>query len=145
MSFEDPMSCKKLKRKKEKRSKDSTIPAIPLSSKHIYIYIYIYIYHHHHVTLSARIFLTLFRQVLKATSHIGTDLLYVGSSWTSCLCSSMWKGPQEYITYVLVPTSSAVSCMSGSSNFDSFRYEYLVSVELNTKKEETEMSPCCNG
>ena len=48
--------------------------------------------------------------------------LYVGSSWTSCLCSSMWKGPQEYITYELVATSSAVSCVSGSSNFDSFRY-----------------------
>ena len=26
-----------------------------------------------------------------------------------------------YITYELVPASPAVSCMSGSSNFDSFR------------------------
>ena len=56
-----------------------------------------------------------FWQVLKATSRIGTELLYVGSSWTSCLCLSMWRGLQEYITYELVPTSPVVSCMSGSS------------------------------
>ena len=31
------------------------------------------------------------------------------------------KGPREFITYELVPTSPAVSSMSGSSNFDSFR------------------------
>ena len=30
-----------------------------------------------------------FRQVLRATSRIGTDLLYVGSSCSSCLRSSM--------------------------------------------------------
>ena len=29
--------------------------------------------------------------------------------------------PREYITYELIPTSSAVSRMSSSSNFDSFR------------------------
>ena len=29
------------------------------------------------------------QQVLKATSCIGTELLYVGSSWSSCICSSM--------------------------------------------------------
>ena len=63
-----------------------------------------------------------FRHVLKATSRIGTELLYVGSSWTSCLCSSMGRGLQEYITYELVPTSPAMSLVSGSSNFDSFRY-----------------------
>ena len=40
-----------------------------------------------------------FQQVFKATSRIGTELLYVGSSWPSCLCSAMWRGPQEYITY----------------------------------------------
>ena len=33
-----------------------------------------------------------FWQVFWATSHIGTELLYVGLSWSSCLCSSMWKG-----------------------------------------------------
>ena len=36
-----------------------------------------------------------FRQVFLVTSCIDTELLYVGSSWLSCLCSSMWKGPQE--------------------------------------------------
>ena len=60
-------------------------------------------------------------QVLRATFRIGTELLYVGSSFSSCLCSAMWKGPQGYITYELVPTSPTVSRMPGSSNFDSFR------------------------
>ena len=62
-----------------------------------------------------------FRQVFKATFRIGTELVYVGSSWTSCLCLSMWRDPQEYIIYELVPTSLAVSSVSGSFNFDSFR------------------------
>ena len=62
-----------------------------------------------------------FRRVLKSTSCIGIELLYVGSSWSSCLCSSMWRGPQEYIAYEFVPTSPVVSRMSGSSNLDSFR------------------------
>ena len=43
-----------------------------------------------------------FRLVFRATSLIGTEILYVGSSWLSCLCSAMWGGPQEYITYELV-------------------------------------------
>ena len=37
------------------------------------------------------------------------------------LCSSMWRGPWEYIPYEPVLTSPAVSCMFGSSNLDSFR------------------------
>ena len=61
-----------------------------------------------------------FWQVFQATSSICTELLHVCSSWTSCLCSSLWRGPQEYIPYELVPTSPAVSCTSGSFNFDSF-------------------------
>ena len=61
-----------------------------------------------------------FRLVFRAISRIYTELLYVGSSWSSCLCSAMWRGPQEYITYELVPTSPAVSRMFGGSNFDSF-------------------------
>ena len=68
-----------------------------------------------------------FWQVFRVTSRIGTELLYVGSSWSSCLCSYMWRGPQEYIPYELVPTSPAVSRMSGSSNFDSFRDGWLYS------------------
>ena len=84
-------------------------------------------HHHHHVAPSVRISLTLspplpiihcFCQVLRATSCISTELLYVFLSWSSCLCSAMWKGPWEYIIYELVPTSPTVSHMSGSSNFD---------------------------
>ena len=62
-----------------------------------------------------------FRQILRATSRIGTELLYVGSNRASNLCSSMCRGLQDYIIYQLVPTSPAVSRVSGSSNFDSFR------------------------
>ena len=63
-----------------------------------------------------------YRPLLSADpqDYFGTELLYVGLSWMSCLCSSMLRGPQEYITYELIPTSPAVSYMSGSSNFDSF-------------------------
>ena len=85
-----------------------------------------------------------FWQVFWVTSRIGTELLYVASSWSFCLCSSMWRGPQEYITYELVPTSPAVSCMSGSSNFDSFHdwwcNEFLNKYELESyvpSKKET--------
>ena len=51
------------------------------------------------------------REVFKPTSFIGTDLLYVDFSWPSCFCSSMWRGPQEYVTYEFAPTSPSVSCM----------------------------------
>ena len=42
----------------------------------------------------------------------------------------MRRGPQEYITYELVPTSPAVSCMSSSSNFDNFPGEWKVAEQL---------------
>ena len=71
-----------------------------------------------------------FWQVIRATSRILTELLYVGSSWSSCFCSAIWGGPYENITYELVPASPAVSCMSGSSNFDSFRDEWSVAEQL---------------
>ena len=45
------------------------------------------------------------------------------------LCSSMWGGLQEYATYEFISTSPSVSCMSGSSNLDSFRDECLVAVQ----------------
>ena len=61
-----------------------------------------------------------FQLVLRATSHISTELLYVCSNWLTCPCTSMWRGPQECIPYELIPTSPAVSRMFGSSNFDSF-------------------------
>ena len=57
-----------------------------------------------------------FRMIFRTTSHIGTELLYEGWSWSFCFCASMWRGLQEY-TYELVPPSPAVSHMSGSSTF----------------------------
>ena len=68
--------------------------------------------------------------VFKAKSCIGTELLYVGPSWTSCLCSSMWRGPLEYVTYEFISTSLAVSRMSGLSNLDSFHDGWKVAVQL---------------
>ena len=62
-----------------------------------------------------------FRKVFKPSSCITTELLYIGSSWSSCLCSSMRTCPLEYIAYEFVSTSTAVSCMFGLSNIHSFR------------------------
>ena len=61
------------------------------------------------------------RLVFQATSCIGTELLYIGSSWSSDLFSSMWRGPQGYTAYEFILTSPALSHMSDSSNLDSFR------------------------
>ena len=61
-------------------------------------------------------------EVFQATSCICTELLYIGSCWSSCLCSSMRRGPQEYIINEFILTSLAVSCNSGSSNLDSWTY-----------------------
>ena len=83
----------------------------------IYIYIYIYISCR---TISADIHDPLspplsivhwFRQIFRTTSRIGTELLYVRSSWSSCLCSSMWRGPQEYITYEFVLLQQCPACL----------------------------------
>ena len=60
------------------------------------------------------------RQVFRVTSRVLTQLLYVGSCWSSHSCTSMCGGPQEYIAYELVLASPAVSCVSGSSNLYSF-------------------------
>ena len=63
-------------------------------------------------TLATLLIVYYFRQVFRATSRIGTKLLYVGSRWSYCLCSSMWRGLQEYITYEFVPTSPGVVCLT---------------------------------
>ena len=110
----------------EKGSGISVLPA--RHDDDIYIYIYIYISSCHDIStdipdpLSPHLpIVHCFRQILRATFRIGTELLYVGSSWLSFLCSSIWRRPQEYITHEFIPTSPAVSHVSGSSNFDSFR------------------------
>ena len=59
--------------------------------------------------------------IFKTTSCIGTEPLYIGSSWSSFFCSTMWRGSLEYVTYEFVPTYPAISHMSGSSNLNSFR------------------------
>ena len=81
-----------------------------------------------HVTLSVRISQTLSRHPSlwsiafgKSSGQHPVSSQICCSSWTSCLCSSMWRGSREYITYELVPTTPAVSRMSVSTNFDSFR------------------------
>ena len=51
------------------------------------------------------------RQVFRVTSRVLTQLLYVGSCWSSHSCTSMCGGPQEYIAYELVLASPAVSCV----------------------------------
>ena len=40
------------------------------------------------------------REVFQAISWIGTEQLYRGSSWTSYFCSSMFRGPPEYISLI---------------------------------------------
>ena len=60
-------------------------------------------------------------EVFKIISSIGTELLYIGSSWSSYIYSFMWSCLQLYITYDFVRTSPAVSHTSGSYNLDSFR------------------------
>ena len=42
----------------------------------------------------------------------------------------MCGGPLEYISYEFVPASPAVSCMSGSSNLNSFRDRRQMAVQL---------------
>ena len=89
-----------------------------------YIYIYIYIY----ISLCRAASMDLpdslsspvsivhrTREVFQATSCIGTELLYIGSSWSSNLCLSVWRNLQENVTYEIILTSRIVSCMSGSS------------------------------
>ena len=56
------------------------------------------------------------RQVFQVISCVGADLLYMGSSWSSNLCSSMWGGPKGYIAYEFNPNSLVVSRMSSSSD-----------------------------
>ena len=117
----------------QKKNNQSTICNLTC----LYIYIYIYIYTHTHTSLSSSCraistdipgplspplpIIHRFQQVLKTTPCNLTELLYVCLRWSTCFFSAMWRGPDEYITYVLVPTSPAVSCKSGSSNLDSSR------------------------
>ena len=73
-----------------------------------------YINHHPHFAPLTRISLTLscnlsllFIAPRRSISCIGTELLYIGSSWPSCFCSFTCRGLQEYTGYEFVPTSTA--------------------------------------
>ena len=84
--------------------------------------------HCEHGSLWTSLTTHLYRLSLQATSCIGTELLCIGYSWSSCLCSSMWRGPQEYVAYEHVLTSLVVSHMSGLSNLDSFHDGWKVAI-----------------
>ena len=47
----------------------------------------------------------LFQQVFYSTCCIRTELLYIGSNWSFCLCSSVWWCPLENVAYEFVLTS----------------------------------------
>ena len=71
----------------------SSTLTITLQGLHKFSLLFSHHHHHHHVALSAQIFLTVSSQTSlssiafgRATSRIGTELLYVGSNRTSCLC-----------------------------------------------------------
>ena len=64
------------------------------------------------------------------SSNIRTELLYIDSSWSPNTCSSMWRGPQEYIAYEFVLTSPAVTNVSSLSNLDGFQDGWLVTIQL---------------
>ena len=97
------------------------------SAEYIYIYIYIYIIimsRHQHgslwsspATLLCRPSLPVGLQGYIQYRHRAV-CMYVLTGRPAFACPSMWRGPQEYITYEFVPTSPAVS---GSSKLDSFR------------------------
>ena len=52
-------------------------------------------------SLATRLYPPSLPVVFKATSCIGTELLYAGSSWSSWLCSSRWRGPPENVVSLL--------------------------------------------
>ena len=60
------------------------------------------------------------REVFKFISYICTEVFYIGSSWSSSLCSSIWRGPQECFAYEFVLASLEMSRMFGSSNWTVF-------------------------
>ena len=61
---------------------------------------------------------------------ISTELLLTGSTWSPYTCSSVRRGPQEYIIYELTLTSPAVSRMSCSSSLEGFQDGWYVPVQL---------------
>ena len=74
---------------------------------------------------------TLLYRLLLPASLQGYISYRHGAAVCRFLLVVLWRGPQEYINYEFVLTSPAVSCMSGSSNFDSFRSDILLGLTLS--------------
>ena len=62
-----------------------------------------------------------FRPVLRATPRILTELQYVDSSWSPYFCTTKWRVHRSTSLMSSSLASPAMSCMSCSSNLDSFR------------------------
>ena len=67
-----------------------------------------------------------FWKVFRATSCIGTELLYVGSSWSFCLCSSMGWGKQVRTPVALLRS------LSGKYPWEKYEPPYPPSYGLNS-------------
>ena len=93
-------------------------------------------HHYHHVVLSAQISLTL--SCHPSLSSIASRRFSMLHPVSVHVCRSKLvflpllvhvRGSQEVVTNELVPTSPAVSCVSGSFNLDSFRDGLYVAVQ----------------
>ena len=99
---------------------------------HIYIYIYIYMYIYIYIYVSSLSwraaskdfpdshspFVSIihrFRQVLYKTSCVRTEVLLIGSSWSSNTYTNVWRVPLKNVAYEFILTSPKVSCISCSS------------------------------
>ena len=73
----------------------------------VYAYIIIIMLRHQHgppwPSLANRLYRPLLLVSLQDYIRINTDLLYVGSSWSSCLCLSMWRVHKSMSLMILSP------------------------------------------
>ena len=68
-----------------------------------------------------------FRQVFRATSHIGRELLHIGSCWLSCLCSSMWRDLNSWQCLYHPPRTNTVTYkMLSRITFKTAHYTLLI-------------------
>ena len=104
-----------------------TYICIPALTSGIYIYIYIYIYNIYIMSCRQHGYLW---PSLATSSYRSSRLAglhgYIPYPHRAVVCMFelavlLFARQYEYIIYELVPASPAVSCMSGSSNLDSFR------------------------
>ena len=99
---------------------------VPLKIDAIHLYDNSYHHHHHHHVMPlARISLTISRHFslsfIASGRSSGLHPVSSQSCWMYVRVGRPAFARPGHITYELVPASPAVSCMSGSSNLDSFR------------------------